>query len=68
MMIIFTTDIDQDLNPAWGLAVARARWLIKEIDQHDGLEEEQAHFTMGLDLIFGKYWKIILTNDLVFSV
>lgn len=25
------------LNPAWGLAVARARWLIKEIDQHDWL-------------------------------
>lgn len=24
-------------NPAWGLAVARARWLINEIDQHDWL-------------------------------
>lgn len=27
----------RQLNPVWGLAVARARWLINEIDSHDWL-------------------------------
>lgn len=34
-------------NPAWGLAVARARWLINEIDHHDWLRRRAGSFHDG---------------------
>jgi FAD dependent oxidoreductase len=38
------------LNPFWSLAVARARWLINEIDQHDWLRRRAGSIHDGIRL------------------
>jgi len=40
------------LNPVWGLAVARARWLINEIDHHDWLRRRAGSIHDGFRFNF----------------
>ncbi len=42
----------RSLNPVWGLAVARARWLINEIDRHDWLRRRAGSIHDGFRFNF----------------
>ena len=45
------------LNAVWGLAVARSRWLINEIEQHDWLRRRAGSLHDGFRLNIKKILK-----------
>lgn len=48
---------NRPLNPLWGLAVARARWIINEIDQHDWLRRRAGSIHDGFRFNLNKIAK-----------